>query len=250
VARYITEKALGDEELCLGLDSHLVFVPKWDEKAVLNWEATNNPNAILTVYPKSTEYKEDHSKDDKMGVMCTARIEQPDPDSMVQYQGVVWLDRDNTTKPRLMSQFAGGFNFGSCQAYRDVPNDPYTPILFYGEEYVRAARLWTWGYDFYAPSVDILFHYFETRTKIWELDWVKKFPVMARSKRRVRFMLGLPVSVDDFDHAELAKYGLGKKRSFAQWKQFSGIDPEAPWTNKTRSQFQNCGELQLVAYPK
>jgi hypothetical protein len=225
-----------------------VFTPKWDEQLVGNWEATENPNAILTVYPKSTELLTDHSKDHQMGVQCLSRIETPDADSMVQYQAVRWVDKTNTTKPRLMAQFAGGFNFGSCQAYRDVPNDPFTPMLFYGEEYARAARLWTWGYDMYAPSVDVVYHFFETRKKIWDLDWSTSYPILQRSKRRVRAILGLPVSSEAYDHTDIHKYALGTKRTFAQWQNFSGIDPQAKFANGVAIQFENCGELTYVPY--
>jgi hypothetical protein len=245
VARSINEKAIRDEEFCFGIDSHLVFTPQWDEAVVKQWEATGNANAIITVYPKLTKYmSEDHSKDDFMGFMCQSRFEQNETDVMVQYANVRWLPRTNATRPRLQSQYAGGFNFGSCRAYTQVPNDPFLPILFYGEEYVRGARLWTAGFDFYAPSVDIVYHYYERRKRVWDEDWSRRYVMLQRSKRRARAILGLPVSSQDFDATEMEMYGLGTKRTFAQWTQFTGMDP----ATYVKKEFDNCGELRLVPF--
>ncbi|RLN38271.1 hypothetical protein BBJ28_00021200 [Nothophytophthora sp. Chile5] len=247
-ARYETEKGITDEDFCMTIDSHLVFIPKWDEKIAAQWDSLNNPMAIVSVYPKSTEHLTKHDVDDKVQLMCMSRIETKDKDSMVQYAAPMWIDKKDTPKPRLMSQLAGGFNFGGCTQAKEVRNDPYTPYLFHGEEYSRAARLWTSGYDFYVPSEDVAYHWYEKRKVVWERDWSERYVVQQASKRRIRYNLGLPVTAEDFDRTDLEKFALGTKRTFAQWQNFSGINPLAEFVGSEVSQFKNCGKLEYVPY--
>lgn len=232
----------------MAIDSHLVFIEKWDEIVVAQWDSVRNPNAIITVYPKSTELLADRKTDTNVQLMCTSRIESEDPDSMIQYGAPIWLDKKDVPKPRLMSQLAGGFNFGSCKQAKEIRNDPYTPYLFHGEEYSRAARLWTNGYDFYVPSEDIVYHWYEPRKVVWERDWGERYVVQQSSKRRIRYALGLPITAEDFDRTDLDKFKLGTKRTFEQWIKFSGIDPLAKFVGTNVEQFRNCGELEYVPY--
>lgn len=244
VARYHTEALIKDEDFCMAIDSHLIFVNKWDEKVMKQWDSIQNSKAIITVYPKSTQMM-NHTEFKGVQLMCVSQIESREKDAMIQYGApeYVYIDR-----PRLQSQLAGGFNFGDCKQAKEIRNDPYTPYLFHGEEYSRAARLWTHGYDFYAPSEDICFHWYEPRKVVWERDWPHRFKIQQRSRRRVRRMLGLPISQPDVDDTDLDKFSLGNVRTFEQWKVFSGIDPLAPFDPTTDRQFDNCKLLELVKY--
>ena len=141
VARYETEKLIHDEEFCLAIDSHLVFVQGWDTDLVHMVKQTENPRAIITVYPTPTDRW--HVKSTDIDIMCKAQIESSEVDAMIRYAGSYSIKRPNT--PILQTQLAGGFNFGSCQQSKDIRNDPYTAFLFHGEEYSRASRLWTSG---------------------------------------------------------------------------------------------------------
>ncbi|XP_055356723.1 skp1-protein-hydroxyproline N-acetylglucosaminyltransferase-like [Paramacrobiotus metropolitanus] len=244
-ARYEIEKFIGDEQFCLSVDSHVTFVDRWDQKLLLDWFALANKKAILTVYPKSAPSLVDGASD-QVPYMRNAKIESADADAMVQYGSAVSIAR--MPKPRIMSQFAAGFNFGSCEHAKEARSDPYTPFLFHGEEYSRAARLWTRGYDFYAPTQDIVFHWYETRKVVWETDWEKRSLIQKKSRRRIRCMMGLNVSSRDFDEFGLKKFGLGKRRTFAQWQNFTKIDPGDSFDASKDPQFSNCGELSLVPY--
>ncbi|KAG9398655.1 hypothetical protein AC1031_014437 [Aphanomyces cochlioides] len=246
-ARYETEKAVADEDFCMTVDSHLVFIQGWDAELHGQWDSIGNANAIITVYPKSTELMNTDNSG-LVQLMCHARIETNDPDTMIQYGSPIWIPAP--AKPRLMSQFAGGFNFGNCIQAKTIRNDPYTPYLFHGEEYSRAARLWTSGYDFYAPRKDVVYHWYEPRHVMWETDWTARYAMQQASKRRVRATLGLPYMADDFDHTDLDKFQLGTKRTFAQWLAFTGIDPYAPYQGTDVNQFDNCRELELIPYDK
>ncbi|XP_055356855.1 skp1-protein-hydroxyproline N-acetylglucosaminyltransferase-like [Paramacrobiotus metropolitanus] len=244
-ARYEIENFIGDEQFCLSVDSHVTFTDRWDQKLLHDWFSLANKKAILTVYPKSAPNLVDAASD-QVPYMCNAKIESADADAMVQYGSAVSVTR--ASKPRLMPQFAAGFNFGSCEHAKEVRSDPYTPFLFHGEEYSRAARLWTRGYDFYAPTQDIVFHWYETRKVVWETDWEERSLIQKKSRRRIRYMMGLNVSSRDFDEFGLKKFGLGKRRTFAQWQNFTKIDPGASFDASKDHQFSNCGELSFVPY--
>lgn len=248
VARYETEKAIKNEDFCLAIDSHLVFVSRWDEKLLNQWDAIENSKAIITVYPKSTDHIGNKDSEQRLQLMCKARIESQDKDSMIQYGAPIWINKKDVPKPRLMSQLAGGFNFGTCKQAIEVRNDPYTPFLFHGEEYSRAARLWTHGYDFYVPAEDVVYHWYEKRNVVWERDWGERYQIQQKSKRRIRYAIGLPVTKEDFDKTEIDKFTIGTKRTMEQWKAFSGIDPLAPFQGTNVEQFNNCRELDYVPF--
>ncbi|KAF0696817.1 Aste57867_12479 [Aphanomyces stellatus] len=254
MARYRTEHGidLAIDTFSMAIDSHLVFVPHWDTDVKAQWDSIENPNAVVTAYPRSTvampksgDWSEVKSRKQSQ-LMCTARIETEDADAMIQYGATKAVPRP--AKPQLMSQFAGGFNFGTAKQALEVRNDPYTPYLFHGEEYSKAARLFTHGYDMYIPIRDIAFHWYEKRNVIWEKDWGNRYVIQQQSKRRVRKVLGLPITSDDYDDTDIDKFGLGTKRTFAQFQAFSGIDPLASYVGKDSGQFNVCRELKYVPY--
>lgn len=169
VARYFTEELIRDEEFCLSIDSHMLFTEHWDSELHKQWRSIENEYAILTVYPISTNNMDSPFYKTHMQFMCKSAIEGKTADAMIQYGSATSIPVE--LKPRLQSQIAGGFNFGKCLPSRTIRNDPKTPFLFHGEEYSRAARLWTSGYDFYAPTKNVIGHWYEKRKVVWERDW-------------------------------------------------------------------------------
>ena len=61
-------------------------------------------------------------------------------------------------RPKLTALWGAGLSYSKCHAETAVRNDPHLPQIFDGEEFSRAARLWTHGYDVYAPAVRAVFH--------------------------------------------------------------------------------------------
>ncbi|RHY35824.1 hypothetical protein DYB25_006108, partial [Aphanomyces astaci] len=249
--RYQTEKGIDPtiDTFAMAIDSHLIFIPNWDTDLVAQWDSINNPKGIITVYPDSTNmYPKDGHIPSEVILMCHARIENDRDDTMVQYTNAIRIP--SPPKPQLMSQFAGGFNFGTVESALEVRNDPYTPYLFHGEEYSRVARLFTHGYDTYIPTHMVNYHWYEQRKLMWDEDWDAKAVISRRSQRRVRAALGLPTTSDDYDKTDLAQFSIGTKRSMDQFKAFSGIDPLAKWIKDNNTQFDVCPPrvLQYVPY--
>merc|ERR1711920_314566 len=164
---------------------------------------------------------------------------------MVRYSNTENFPRPD--KPVLSTQLAGGFNFGTARSALEIRNDPHTAYIFMGEEIIRAARLWTNGYDLYVPNNDIIFHWYEKRHYMWDHDWGTRSKGMERAKRRIRHILGAKKSSEDFDHEELDVYGLGDKRTIEQFWNFTGVDFDAPWTGDDY-QFDVCGGVSFVPF--
>ncbi|ETV95285.1 hypothetical protein H310_11186 [Aphanomyces invadans] len=246
-ARYQTEHGIDPtkDTFALTIDSHLVFIKHWDTDLMAQWDSIKNPKAVITVYPDPTEGQ---PKDGKLtgntAMMCHGRIETDGTDAMIQYGAATTVK--SPAVPQLMSQFAGGFSFSTSSCALHIRNDPYTPYLFHGEEYSKAARLFTHGYDMYYPTHMVVYHWFEVRKYIWDDDWGRKWKLQQPAKRRIRAQLGLPTSSDDYDKTEIEKFMVGTKRTMAQFIEFSGINPLAPYEGTSTNQFVNCGDLAYV----
>lgn len=63
-----------------------------------------------------------------------------------------------------------GFFFAHSSFLADVPFDPYVPWVFTGEEILESLRVWTWGYDIYSPTRNVLSHFYVRKhtPKFWE----------------------------------------------------------------------------------
>ena len=59
--------------------------------------------------------------------------------------------------PPVSKFWAAGFNFSRSQCLREVPY-PRVENLFFGEEALMAAKLWTAGWDFFAPPEEVVHH--------------------------------------------------------------------------------------------
>ena len=71
--------------------------------------------------------------------------------------------------------------------------------------------------------------------------------VKVQLKRRVRAILHLPVTKEDFDHLNLKNFVFGTKRTVEHWKVLSGIDSLAKFVSLDDAQFDNSKQLVYVA---
>jgi hypothetical protein len=138
------------------IDSHMDFVSNWDTKMLEMWASTENEYAILSTYvTDASELK--NLGDGKKGVNGLHEVPHV---CMITFDGANGLIRNwgtksarNLPRPKLNNAVWGaGLSFSKCHAERKVPYDPHTPHIFDGEEFSRAMRYWTSGYDIYTPS--------------------------------------------------------------------------------------------------
>lgn len=61
----------------------------------------------------------------------------------------------------MTSPFVGaGFQLSSADVLIEVPFDPKLDMLFVGEEILYSARLWTKGWDMFAPDENLVWHHY------------------------------------------------------------------------------------------
>lgn len=199
-ARFLIQRQLlRDEDYYLQIDSHTRMAAGWDEALLAMLSRCSSPKPVLTTYP--LPYDGDGaaatcSRESRLTVLCSrAATEQAfGTDGMLRFRARL-LDAPPATPPPS-AFWAAGFSFSSAQLVAEVPYDPHLPFLFFGEEVTVAVRMWTRGWDLFAPDAHVLFHKWERghrKGTFWEV------PEGARLKResqvRVRRLLtGRPLS--------------------------------------------------------
>ena len=182
-ARAIGSKMTGNEEFCLQTDSHMDFVKNWDVKMMEMWALTNNEYAVLSTYVTAIE---ELSKLEDGGEGVSGRHEVPHlcmitwgANNLVRNWGTKCMIR--MPKPKMTNMLWGaGLSFSKCHAELKVPYDPMTPQIFDGEEFSRAIRLWTYGYDIYSPHRVYIVHDYH-KSQVFKIKFdcdIKGFLIM------------------------------------------------------------------------
>ncbi|OWZ22924.1 hypothetical protein PHMEG_0002302 [Phytophthora megakarya] len=265
VARYIAEGMVERKfatDFYLSVDPAVVaFTENWDLELLKQWYSVGNDMAILSVAPKSMELR--GLTNSTMLVLCSARIHSKAADTMVEFNAPEPVPRQGAAllSPVLQTQYSEVFHFGPTRALFAVRSDPHTPLISVGHEYARAARFWTRGYDFYAPNEDVLLARYQWKEPPLPMSSgaldddtdKRRARRVDEANRRIRRLLGLPVSVQDGELKQSDIYALGSQRSMTAWQQFSGVDPRAAYDESTTNQFSLCsavenGKVHYVPY--
>lgn len=243
----MVEKKLFRNHFYLSVDENIVFTKYWDLELLRQWYSIGNHRAVLSISPPAQELRGYPSK--TVSVQCIARIQSKVMDAVVEFNPPEPRPKqaDTLFSPILQSQYSEKFHFGLTSTLFDVRSDPHLSYMVVGHEYMRATRFWTSGVDFYAPSEDILYYRYDWPLTLQEREKVSD--EIARSSRRIRKLLNLPVSITEENLVETARYGPGSKRLLTSWYKFSGIDPGARYNASTINQFVVCDEvLHYVHY--
>ena len=163
----------------------------------------------------------------------------------------------------LTAYWGAGFSFSKAHRILAVHNDPFYKYLFDGEEFDIAMRLFTHGYDIYAPQDTVIWHYYssletnkkEGIPKFWDYQWGKRFPIMFKSTRRMRTKIGIPAimaqdpKIAECDLTDLDQYAPGDKRTVQQYMDWAGLDMLAgKGVQKGVCARINKGELEKVPW--
>lgn len=187
---------------------------------------TGNENAVMSAYPKSVAAV---AQTGNVPVVCNTKFTEDGFVFMPKHDGMRMVNDPKT--PILTHLWAAGMSFSKAHRVHNVPYDGFTPYLFDGEEFGLGLRMFTHGYDVYAPMENLVWHVYQTgkkdskgeKAKFWEDKWNERYPIQKRSARRIWAMMGFPLD-DDYDDTDLDKYGLGTKRTVAQYERWTGID--------------------------
>ena len=211
-ARYLASTLYRGEAFYLQLDSHTAFTRGWDTRLLAMHAALPDPpHAIVSAHPAGKDTPEEHG----VPVLCHSRF---DDSGMLITAGALY---GKSSIPREIPFVAGGFLFAPADMLATCPFDPNLPELFWGEEVLHAARLWTHGYRFYAPSANVVFHDYQRHTvprfhDRRESAWYAR---QRATQAKVRALLagGLPGY----------RHGFGRNSTVEEYLEFARIDPIA-----------------------
>jgi len=260
-----------DAEFCMQIDSHMDFLPGFDTAMMNMWGATNNEYAVLSTYVSDLSVYEEEAG----GLGVNQRHEVPHL-CMIRFHGGGQMPRNwgtkclvRATKPKLTNALWGaGLSFSKCHAERKTPNDPNLPYVFDGEEFSKAARLWTYGYDIYTPHRVYVFHdYKKSQGDPNHMRWASNNPAIpilekddklmhkhhvmvkteAQAWMRLRALINMPNDYDNLqlDHLRRSRFGLGDRRTLNQLIIFSGLN-----TTSMHEQIDpyKCANLEIVPF--
>ena len=207
------------EEYSLQIDSHMRFAPGWDEKMLAMLAACDSPDPVLTSYPVGytpPDHLHEHPKP------YVQAIKGFMPSGILQFTTRSVPKGLEVTRPMPTAACAGGFIFGSSRILRDVPFD--AAIYFNGEEPSLAVRLWTHGFDLFSPHEAVIYHYYKRAEGVrhWN-DSNNAGELHQRTLRRMKALCE-PGAAAPEDVAALGVYGLGTRRSLAEYERFSGVN--------------------------
>ncbi|CAN0376121.1 unnamed protein product, partial [Laminaria digitata] len=130
-----------------------------------------------------------------------------------------------------------GFFFAHSSFLGDVPFDPYVPYVFMGEEILLSLRFWTWGYDIFSPTRNVLSHFYVRKhtPKFWEtVSRLFHKPSIHNELtsyiiHRVKNIAGYPESSEDVLLkpsllVNLDLYGDGDVRAMEDYMAIVGLD--------------------------
>ena len=230
-ARRQAQSVYGGEDFLLQIDSHMRAVEHWDDLLLKTWKECSDKCAVLSVYPNSFQ-QPCQLQTSTLPVMGAAGF---DANGILKFQGICRfrLPDEQPERPIPGAFIAGGFMFGPGSIVNEVPYDP--ELYFYGEEVSMSARLWTSGFNIYAPNRLLLFHFYKSESTSAEHsanhwnDHSEWHQYNLRSLKRVHTLLGsldhAPASIRCCnDHpGKLNAYGLGTKRSLNMYQQWAGF---------------------------
>lgn len=216
------------DTFCLTMDAHMDFRRNWDVLMIDDWAKAENEFAVLTAYPAAMESKMEDQERHNAGRhvdLCGYFLENGIPRGKTG--GTISTPRHG--KPYFTMNWAAGLAFHRCHADRNVPVDKELKWMFTGEEINRAVRLWTHGYDLYAPSEVNVFHdYGQAKQEFWSHAPLTKAADGSKAKKRLKSLLGI---TEGEKHDELGAFGVGAQRSLEEYVEWSTIDLGTPRWN-------------------
>lgn len=235
------------QDFCMALDSHMDFEDDWDAKMVKMWNESENEYSVLSTYVAGLEQLGEEKKDHEVPHLCMVTFTQ-------NVRTYATKCARNLIKPKLTNAIWGaGLSFSKCHAELKVPVDPHTPGVFDGEEFNRAARFFTYGYDIYTPNRVYVLHNYNKNDYApvgGGSSWTHHtdYTQIRNSHERLLTMIDVPGGVKDSGRAlklKQSKYGLGDRRTIDQLIEFSGIDLRNKKPNDGRNR---CGNIQWVPF--
>lgn len=215
-ARYQCSTLYRGETLYCQIDSHTTFLRGWDVAVFEDLKKCPSPKAVMSYYPHDS--KSNAPDVQTVPVLCKSKFTK---ENLVTFEAVT-MDAAPPGKMKPIPFLAGGWFVGRGDLVRECPFDPSLDMLFNGEEILYSARLWTSGWDFFAPPRNYVMHFYTRKGKAKFWDDVRGYQERQKaSQERVVRLLGL----DGLPPAQGYAYGMGTARTVQQYLEFAGLDP-------------------------
>ena len=224
-ARYQTQQLWEGEEYTFMTDSHMRFVPGWDELMIDELARCESDKPLLSSSPASYE------PPNKLGTMMKPTFRRVKPFSASGNMRCQAEAFDRYPPHPIKGAFVVCNNiFSRSDVTPEVPYDPY--LYFDQEEITYSARLYTHGWDVFSASRQFLYHYYNTPKSVRPLHWTDlrkkeeeriKF-YYERGLRRFNHLTRHQLTDDKRIIVDIEKYGFGTARTLDQFEEFTGID--------------------------
>jgi hypothetical protein len=243
-ARSQAQGFFAGEEYALQIDSHMRFVPGWDELMRQELARCPHPKAALTCNPPAYEPPD--------------RLE-PNPRPMVKRAAPLGPPGDIRCRaeyldfypeaPVLSAFVSGAFVFAGGDIIREVPYDPW--LYFNQEEMTYSLRLYTHGWNVYCPSRVLVYHQYyvappaANRPQHWR-DFPGWGAFQKIGKARFDHVTKFAPSTDPNVLVDLDKYGLGAARSLEDYEMFCGVDFKAKTVSEHGMQLRFVPDIKRL----
>jgi hypothetical protein len=204
------------EDYVLQIDSHMRFVQHWDEKFINMLAACRVAKPILSHYPPAYEPPENLVGGFETGTLGAKEF---DGMGLLTIQGLMLNPKPRFPRPSAF--VAGGVIFGDARWIKEVPYDPY--LYFWGEEQSLSVRLWTNGWDIFAPNEPIVWHRYARPDPYHWHDNTTHEKLNTRSLHRVRHLFKIAPAPEDA-LIDFERYSLGTARTLAEYEAFVGVN--------------------------
>ena len=236
--RYAARLMYHGEEFVLIARSNQVFAPRWDALLLAEHEALRASVAkpIITQRPVLRKSAEEANStltgSGPATVLCSAAFAA---NEAIPSLSPVIVEPAPAV-PTLMPWASTELMFANASLLRDVPNDPHLAYVEHGDDVLFSARLWTHGWDMYAPTTDIAATVESPSDVTFKKDHGESAHIGAtQSFERVQYLVEAKKegsnenAVDDATTAthviiEADVYGMGDVRPLDEFWHFAAID--------------------------
>jgi hypothetical protein len=218
-ARYFCSKLWSGQEYYFQIDSHTKFEKNWDESLIKMLKECKKTSSkpVLSAYPGTDK----QVKSDGIPVMESVSIGK---NGLPVFYAGFWTGYKSNEPIKSPKPFvAAGFMFLEASFLYEVQYDPYLSGLFQGEETLFSARLFTNGYDIFAPNIKVCSHHYNRKGPMYYNDMPDFVYCREMAENKVKYLLGLSNSVDVSFLKEMEYYGLGHTRTLDQFWKASGL---------------------------
>lgn len=210
------------EDIFMLIDAHTGFVDGWDSR--VREAMANRPvdKCVLTHYPHDSK-SVDTSNLDEHDIPVITSIKFDGPNDVMQYVEH-YASKGEYVHSRST---AGGCMIMRGSVLKEVPYDPTLKHLFQGEELFYASRLYTHGYELYAPPSNIITHRYVPDDSDADEDKNRLVDPerYGEGAEHIWDMLRKTYETPRAKYSRDNGYGFGNVRSLQDFFEYVGIDP-------------------------